>query len=135
MEFLDRKRKISELKRVLSLARASKLIVIYVRRKLGKSTLIRKIISQEDIYYITGDFVLTVQIMGLSVGEHKDLNIKPIRILNNGYRAKSLVKYGLEEIADILSRPWRKPDFLSLNFCHLVNKFYLMIVFAMVGSH
>ena len=32
------------------------------------------------------------------VGEHKDLNIEPIRILNNGYRAKSLVKYGLEEI-------------------------------------
>ena len=50
------------------------------------------------------------------VGEHKDLNIKPIRILNNGYRAKSLVKYGLEEIADILSRPWRKPDFDIFKF-------------------
>ena len=29
------------------------------------------------------------------VGEHKDMNIKAIRILKHGKRAKSLVKYGL----------------------------------------
>lgn len=39
------------------------------------------------------------------VGDHKDINVKPIRILKNGRRAKSIVKYGLEEIADILIRP------------------------------
>ena len=39
------------------------------------------------------------------VGEHKDINIKPIRILKHGRKAKSLVKYGLEEIASILMRP------------------------------
>ncbi len=39
------------------------------------------------------------------VGEHKDINIKPIRILKHGRKAKSLVKYGLEEIATILLRP------------------------------
>lgn len=39
------------------------------------------------------------------VGEHKDKNIKPIRILNHERKAKSLVKYGLEEIATILLRP------------------------------
>ena len=50
------------------------------------------------------------------VGEHKDLNIKPIRILKHGHRAKSLVKYGLEEISDVLSRPWRKPDFNIFKF-------------------
>lgn len=61
MEFLDRKREISELKRVLSLPGASKLIVIYGRRRLGKSTLIKKVISQEDIYYMAGDFFPTVQ--------------------------------------------------------------------------
>ena len=28
------------------------------------------------------------------VGEHKDINIKPIRVLKHGRKAKSLVKYG-----------------------------------------
>lgn len=50
------------------------------------------------------------------VGEHKDMNVKKIRIMKYGYRAKSLVKYGLEEIADVLNRPWRKPDFDVFRF-------------------
>ena len=50
------------------------------------------------------------------VGEHKDMNIKKIRMMKHGYRAKSLVKYGLEEIADVLNRPWRKPDFDVFKF-------------------
>ena len=29
------------------------------------------------------------------VGEHKDINVKPIKILKHGRKAKSLVKYGL----------------------------------------
>ncbi len=45
------------------------------------------------------------------VGEHKDINIKPIRILKHGRKAKSLVKYGLEEIATILLRPAYTPKF------------------------
>ncbi|WP_289290039.1 transposase, partial [Muribaculum intestinale] len=43
------------------------------------------------------------------VGEHKDMNVKSIRILKHGKRAKSLVKYGLEEIANVLLRPHYKP--------------------------
>ncbi len=39
------------------------------------------------------------------VGEHKDINVKAIRILKHGKRAKSLIKYGLEEIANVLLRP------------------------------
>ncbi|WP_289865110.1 transposase, partial [uncultured Muribaculum sp.] len=50
------------------------------------------------------------------VGEHKDINVKKIRMMNHGYRAKSLVKYGLEEIADVLNRPWRNPDFDVFKF-------------------
>ncbi len=50
------------------------------------------------------------------VGDHKDLNIKPIRILKHGNRAKSLVKYGLEEISDVLCRPMRTPDFDVFKF-------------------
>lgn len=45
------------------------------------------------------------------VGEHKDMNIKKIRICKHGHRAKSLVKYGLEEISDVLNHPWRVPNF------------------------
>lgn len=37
------------------------------------------------------------------VGDHKDMNVKKIRILKHGHRAKSIVKYGLEEISDVLN--------------------------------
>ena len=50
------------------------------------------------------------------VGEHKDINIKPIRILMHGRKAKSLVKYGLEGIATILIRPTYTPKFDVFKF-------------------
>ena len=50
------------------------------------------------------------------VGEHKDMNVKAIRILRNGKRAKSLVKYGLQEITNVLLRPLYKPKFDILKF-------------------
>ena len=37
-------------------------------------------------------------------------HVKPIRILNNGKRAKSIFKYGLEIIVHILSNPIAKMD-------------------------
>ena len=50
------------------------------------------------------------------VGEHKDINIKPIRILKHVRKAKSLVKYGLEEIAAIFLRPTYTPKFGVFTF-------------------
>ena len=50
------------------------------------------------------------------VGEHKDINNKPIRILKHGGKAKLLVKYGLEEIATILMRPTFTPKFDVFKF-------------------
>lgn len=50
------------------------------------------------------------------VGEHKDIDIKPIRILKHGRKAKSLAKYGLEEIFTILMRPTYTPKFDVFNF-------------------
>ena len=50
------------------------------------------------------------------VGEHKNINVKPIRILKHGRKAKSLVKYGLEEIATILMRPTYTPNFDVFKF-------------------
>ena len=50
------------------------------------------------------------------VGEHKDMNVKAIRILKHGKRAKSLVKYGLEEIANVLFRPLYNPKFDVFKF-------------------
>ena len=52
------------------------------------------------------------------VGIFLDVNIKAIRVLNNGRRAISLVKYGLKCIADTLLNPFRPQkvnvfDFLS----------------------
>ena len=50
------------------------------------------------------------------VGEHKDMNVKAIRILKSGNRAKSLVKCGLQEITNVLLRPVYKPKFDIFNF-------------------
>ena len=52
------------------------------------------------------------------VGIAANLNVKAIRILNNGRYAISLVKYGLNLIADTLLNPFRPTkinvfDFLS----------------------
>ncbi len=58
------------------------------------------------------------------VGEHKDINIKPIRILKHGRKAKSLVKYGLEEISTILMRPAYTPKFDVFKFLSYLTKYY-----------
>lgn len=50
------------------------------------------------------------------VGDHKDMNIKSIRILKHGRRAKSIVKYGLEEISIVLLRPTYTPKFDVFKF-------------------
>ena len=50
------------------------------------------------------------------IGGHKDINIKPIRILKHGRKAKSLVKYGLEEISTLLMRPAYNPKFDVFKF-------------------
>ncbi len=50
------------------------------------------------------------------VGEHKDLNIKAIKILKHGRRTKLLVKYGLEEFSNVLMRPIYKPKFDVFKF-------------------
>ena len=50
------------------------------------------------------------------VGEHKDIYVKPIKILKHGRRAKSLVKYGLEEISNVLFRPTYAPKFDVFKF-------------------
>ena len=62
MEFLDRKEEIAELKRVLDPETSPKFVVVFGRRRLGKSTLIKRVLSSEDIYYMAGDLVDNVQL-------------------------------------------------------------------------
>lgn len=50
------------------------------------------------------------------VGNHKDINIKSIKTLKHGRKAKSIVKYGLEEISSILLRPTYVPKFDVFKF-------------------
>ena len=50
------------------------------------------------------------------VGEHKGINVKPIRKLKHGRKAKSLVKYGLEEISNVLFCPTYVPNFNVFKF-------------------
>ncbi len=51
MKFVDRIEESKRLKSALS-SGSSKLIVIYGRRRLGKSTLIKKVLTDRDIYYL-----------------------------------------------------------------------------------
>ncbi|MDE5886504.1 MAG: ATP-binding protein [Muribaculaceae bacterium] len=51
MEFVDRKDEYTRLKEALNMERPS-MVVIYGRRRLGKSTLIKRVIAEEDIYFL-----------------------------------------------------------------------------------
>ena len=55
----------------------------------------------ERIAHLTA-MVCVALVWAYLVGEHKDMNVKSIRILKHGKRAKSLVNNGLEEIANVL---------------------------------
>lgn len=58
------------------------------------------------------------------IDSRKYIVIKPIRILKHGGKAKSLVKYGLKEIATILMRPTHIPKFDVFKFLScIVNLF------------
>lgn len=45
------------------------------------------------------------------VGIYKHIMIKPIRMLKHGRKAKSIFKYGIEEIANCLLNPYYKANF------------------------
>ena len=59
--------------------------------------------------------------MGISGGNLQNENIKPIRILKYGRRAKSLFKYELEEIQDRLSNPFKREKFFILKIFHVLK--------------
>ena len=44
------------------------------------------------------------------------MDVKPIKTLKHGRKAKSLVKYGLEEISNVLFRPIYVPKFDVFKF-------------------
>ena len=50
------------------------------------------------------------------VGDHKDVNLKAIKILKHGRRSELLVKYGVEGISNALMRPMYKQKFDVFNF-------------------
>lgn len=50
MDFIDRQREISRIQRALH-APDSRFIVIYGRRRLGKSTLIKRVLGERDVYF------------------------------------------------------------------------------------
>ena len=62
MEFLDRNEEMAELKRVLTPNTPAKFAVVFGRRRLGKSTLIKRVLTSKDVYYMAGDLVDNVQL-------------------------------------------------------------------------
>lgn len=62
MKFLDRTEEIAVLRRVLDPDTPPKFVVVFGRRRLGKSTLIKRVLMPCDIYYMAGDLVDAVQL-------------------------------------------------------------------------
>ena len=96
--------------------------------RVGQEKFLHKLFLHKGEYvYIAGSrimeriarrvaMVCMAPVWAYLVGEHKDVNVKPIRILKHGRKAKSLVKYGLEEISSILLRPTYIPKFDVFKF-------------------
>lgn len=62
MEFLDRQEEIKRLRNALNRDSGPSFVVVYGRRRLGKSTLIKRVLTADDIYYMAGDFMDRVQL-------------------------------------------------------------------------
>ena len=60
MKFVNRIEEINRFKRVLS-GDKSTFTVIYGRRRLGKSTLISRVLSNDDVYYLADQTDATLQ--------------------------------------------------------------------------
>jgi hypothetical protein len=58
------------------------------------------------------------------VGVFANENVKPIRMLKHGKRAKSLFKYGLELITTALLNPMDRAEIDVFKFCHVL-RYYL----------
>ena len=52
LEFLNRSREIQRLRNALSNKKESHLLVVYGRRRLGKSTLLQHVLKDSDVYYL-----------------------------------------------------------------------------------
>lgn len=61
MEFLDRKDEIAELNHALSPDTPPQFVVVLGRRRLGKSTLIKRVLTPTDVYYMAGDIIEHIQ--------------------------------------------------------------------------
>lgn len=66
MKFVDRDSEIKRLERALNGNSGSQFVVIYGRRRLGKSTLIRHVLKEDDIYYMADMTEQSQQIAMLS---------------------------------------------------------------------
>ncbi len=77
MEFVDRSKEQRRLKKAFE-SEATKFVVIYGRRRLGKSTLLKKVISDNDIYFEAGRQETQVQIAllaGTIANSYKDFDL------------------------------------------------------------
>ena len=61
MEFVDRSKEQKRLERAFG-SETSRFVVIYGRRRLGKSTLLKRVINEDDIYFEAGRQESQVQI-------------------------------------------------------------------------
>lgn len=93
MEFLDRTEEIAVIRRALDHDTPPKFVVVFGRRRLGKSTLIKRVLIPRDIYYMAGDFVNAVQLEMLQ------------QLLSQKFPEIGLVQFsGWEELLLMLNR-------------------------------
>jgi len=104
MEFLDRTEEKAELKRVLNPETPAKFAVVFGRRRLGKTTLIKQVLTPNDVYYMAVDLVDTVQLEMLQ------------ELLSHKYKEIGMAKFsGWEELLLMLNRLTTKQFTLCLD--------------------
>ncbi len=61
MDFLDRQEEIAALNHALNQDTPPRFVVVLGRRRLGKSTLIKRVLTPDDVYYMAGDVIAPIQ--------------------------------------------------------------------------
>ena len=88
MEFVDRNKEQKRLEKAFG-SETSKFVVMYGRRRLGKSTLLKRVINEHDIYFEAGRQETQVQISllaGTIANQVQRLRYAPLSVVGvNSY--------------------------------------------------
>ncbi len=98
MKFVDRIDEAARLKDALAREKSS-LVVMYGRRRLGKSTLVKRMLSDNDVYFLADR----------SEGQHQRMLLA--KVIAQVFPDFDKLTYCQDFDNNVLYRYWRKPSF------------------------